>query len=131
MSSQSATRALTAVVVLGAALAGCADIYGDRREMISLASGDALAANKVVQTIDPWPPHSARNRIAFSGERMQIGTERYKMNRSITPVNVTTSSAAYQRVQQDAAAANAAIQASSATPAAPVKGNGSGNGGNQ
>ncbi len=125
MSSQSATKALAATVMLATALAGCSEIYSDRRDMISLASGDALAANKVVQTIDPWPPHSARNQIAFSGERMQIATERYKGNRSITPVNVTTSSAAYQKVQQDAAAASAATQqATSASAAAPVKGPG-------
>ena len=123
MSSQSAIKALAAALVLGTALAGCSEIYSDRRDFVSPSAGDALAANKVVQTIDPWPRHSARNQIAFNGERMQIATERYKHNRSISPVNVTTSSAAYQKVQQDAAAASSATQqAGSASAAAPVKG---------
>jgi hypothetical protein len=52
---------------------------------------------------------------------MQAAHERYRNNRVITPVNVTTSSAAYQKAQAEAAAA-AIATASSATPAAPVKG---------
>jgi hypothetical protein len=125
MSSQPATKALAAAMVLGTALAGCSEIYSDRRDSVSSSAGDALAANKVVQTIDPWPRHAARTHVAFSGERMQIATDRYKTNRSIPPVNVTTSSAAYQKVQQDAAGTLSAQQATSAAPAAAVKGPGS------
>jgi hypothetical protein len=126
MCSQSGTKAIVVAMVLGTTLAGCSEIYFDRRETVSLGAGDAVASNKVVHTIDPWAPHSARTQIAFSGERMQLGTERYKHNRSVSPVNVTTSSAAYQKVQQDAAAASAATQqAGSAAAAAPVKGPGS------
>jgi prophage tail gpP-like protein len=52
---------------------------------------------------------------------MQAAHERYRNNRVITPVNVTTSSAAYQKAQAEAAAA-ATATAAAATPAAPVKG---------
>jgi hypothetical protein len=123
MSSPSRIKVLAAATVLGTVLAGCSEIYSDRRETVSASAGEALAANKVTQVIDPWPRHSARTQIAFSGERIQIGTERYRHNRSITPVLPTQASRDYQAIQQQAAAQQAATtQSTSATPAAAVKG---------
>jgi len=98
-------------VTLAAMLAGCSDTYWDRRESISLATGDAVAGNKVVHMIDPWPPMSTEKNIAFDGTRAQAAAERYRKNRVIPPTPVTTSSAAYQAQQQAAAAAAAAINA--------------------
>jgi hypothetical protein len=73
--------------------------------------------------VDPWPAHVANRNIAFNGQRMQTAHERYRNNRVIIPVNVTTSSGAYQKAQQDAASTmGAQQQATSAAPAAPVKG---------
>jgi hypothetical protein len=121
MSSPSRTSAL--VIAAGVTLAGCSDIYYDRREAISLSAGDAIATDKVTQMVDPWPAHVANRNIAFNGQRMQTAHERYRNNRVIIPVNVTTSSSAYQKAQQDAAATmGAQQQATSAAPAAPVKG---------
>jgi len=110
--------------VAGALLAGCSsDIYFDRRETVSLGANDAVETNKVVHMVDPWPRQSANRNLAFNGERIQAAHERYRHNRVTTPVNVTTSSVAYQKAQQDAAAASIATsQSHSATPAAPVKG---------
>ena len=69
MSSQSGTKAVAAAASCSAsALAGCSDIYYDRRETIALGAGDAVATNKVTQMVDPWPRHSANNHIAFNGE---------------------------------------------------------------
>lgn len=96
-------------ITLGAMLAGCSDSYWDRREGISLASGDAVAGNKVVHMTDPWPPMSTDKNIAFDGNRAQAAAERYRKNRVIPPTPVTTSSAAYQAQQAAAAAAAAAI----------------------
>ncbi len=123
MSSRSRTKALAAVLALGAVAGGCSDIYWDRRETVSLGANDAVESNKVVHMVDPWPPYSSNRNIAFNGERAQAAHERYRHNRVTTPVNVTTSSTAYQKAQQDAAAAAIATsQSHSATPAAPVKG---------
>ena len=123
MSLQSGTRAVAAVLVLGVTLSACAEIYYDRRETVSLGADDAVATNKVTMMTDPWPRHSANRQLAFNGERMQGAHERYRLGKTYTPVNVTTSSAAYQQAQQQAAAQQAATQqATSATPAAPVKG---------
>jgi hypothetical protein len=89
-------------LMLGTMLAGCSDMYWDRRENISLATGDAVANNKVVHMIDPWPPMSTQKNLAFDGTRAQAAAERYRNNRVIRPVNVTTSSANYQQIQQQA-----------------------------
>jgi hypothetical protein len=116
---------MAAVAVLSAAVAGCSDIYFDRRDLISLGTGDAIATNKVTQTIDPWPVHSGRNRIAFSGERTQLAQDRYNRSKVITPVLPTSTSKDYLQIQQQAATtATATNNATSATPAAAVKGPG-------
>ena len=120
MSSSARTRTLAVVVAVGAVLGGCSDIYFDRRETVLLGANDAVEGNKVVHMVDPWPRSSANRDLAFDGERMQAAQERYRHNRVIRPVNVTTSSAAYQKAQAEAAAAAGANQ--SATAAAPVKG---------
>jgi hypothetical protein len=123
MSSRSRIKALAAALALGAFAGGCSDIYWDRRETVSLGANDAVEGNKVVHMVDPWPPHSHNRNIAFEGQRMQAAHERYRNNRVTTPVNVTTSSTAYQKAQQDAAsAAIATSQSQSAAPAAAVKG---------
>ena len=126
MSSKSGTNKVAALVMLAVAVAGCSEMYYDRRDSVSLGAGDAIAINRTSQTPDPWPRHSMRTQLAFDGERMQTAVQRHRMNKSIPPVNVTTSSAAYQQIQQQAAqAATATGVATSATPAAAVKGPGS------
>ena len=88
-----------------AALGGCSDIYYDRRETIAFGAGDAVAANKVAQTIDPWPAAAANRRIEGHGERMQRAIERYRTNKT-TPLQTTsTSSVQYTPVMAPAAPA--------------------------
>lgn len=93
-------RAVLAATGFGGALAGCSDIYTDRRETVSLASGEAMAANRVTHMIDPWPPASANRNIAHNGDKMQTAAERYRTGRVIQPVPATTSSANYSHTQQ-------------------------------
>jgi hypothetical protein len=116
VSFRSAIKPVAAAVlatVLGAMLSGCSDMYYDRRDTISLASGEAMAANRVTHIIDPWPPHAANRNIAYNGEKAAVASERYRTGRVIAPVNATTSSAAYtQAAQQAQSTANS--QASSA-----------------
>jgi hypothetical protein len=119
--SAPATMALIVLALsgLGTMLAGCSDIYFDRRETVALGADDHIATNRVAQMIDPWPPYVGKRQIAFDGQKMQSAVERYRNNRVIPPVNVTTSSAAYQAAEQAAAASVTA--SGSATSAAPVK----------
>jgi hypothetical protein len=91
----SATKATIAATLLTAMLGGCSEYYFDRREGITLHSGDAMASNRVTQMIDPWPAASGNRNIAYNGEKAAVAAERYRTGRVIPPVNVTTSSAAY------------------------------------
>jgi hypothetical protein len=114
--------AMALILLAGAMLAGCSDIYYDRRETIALGADDNVATNRVAQMIDPWPRYVEKRDIAFNGEKMQGAVERYRTGRTLPPVNVTTSSAAYQQAEQAAASTmNAVNPPASATPAAPVK----------
>lgn len=114
-------RIIVPVLVLGTLLGGCSSYYYDRRETVALAADDAVATNRIVQMIDPWPPESANKNIAFNGDKMQTAVERYRTNKVIPPVNATTSSAQYQRAQAAATAAANANAVGQAAPAAPVK----------
>jgi len=114
---------LSAAVALGTMLGGCSEIYYDRRETVALGADDHLAANRVAQMVDPWPQHVGDKNIAFNGQRMQAGVERYRFRRVIPPVNVTTSSLAQQQVQQQAAITSGATNqmTTQGAPAAAVK----------
>jgi hypothetical protein len=131
MSSQSGTRAIAAVVVIASAVAGCSEMYFDRRQTIALGAGDAIATNKVTQMVDPWPAASANNNIAFNGQLMQSAQDRYNRGKVITPVLPTSASKDYQSMQSSAASSQSATgQSTSATPAVAVKGPGGPNGSN-
>jgi hypothetical protein len=95
--SRSATKATAAALLLGTTLGGCSDIYFARRDTLSVVSGEAMAANRVTQMIDPWPAVSGNRNIAYNGEKAAAASERYRTGRVIPPVNATTSSASYSQ----------------------------------
>jgi hypothetical protein len=95
-----AVRSVTAMVGLGAILAGCSDIYYDRRETILFGAGDAVASNIAVQTIDPWPPSSVDRRAPANGERVAAAIKRYRTGRVFIPTGNATSSSYQQQQQQ-------------------------------
>lgn len=111
-----AVLALFGIAAFGLMLTGCSDIYFDRRETVALGAGDAMAANRVTHTIDPWSPASANRNIAYNGEKMQSAHERYRTGRVIPPVNATTSSSYSQ--------AQAAAPPASSGSSAQASGNG-------
>ena len=94
--SRSRIKPVTCVLVAATALAGCSDLYWDRRQSISLSAGDDVYSNQVAQMVDPWPAASANRHIAYDGQRMQSAVERYRTKKVIAPVSPTTSSAGYQ-----------------------------------
>ena len=89
-----------AILALGAAtaLGGCTDMYLDRRDTVSFAAGDAVAANKVTHMVDPWPARAGDRNIAFDGERMQMAAERYRTDKVKPPAGTGTSSVKYEPV---------------------------------
>ena len=99
-------RAMAAAATLAAMLAGCSDIYYDRRDTVALTAGDSIAGNAVAQTANPWPPESGNTMVAFNGQRMQSAVERYRIGRVIQPVKPTTSDVQNQQEAATAAAAS-------------------------
>ena len=95
MSQSSERRVLriaTALAIAAIPLAACTDAHYDRRDTISFHAGDAIAANRVQQTVDMWPPDANRTRVPLNGNRAGLAMERYKTNTSIPPVGLGTSS---------------------------------------
>ena len=68
-------RAMALIPIL--ALAGCADAVVRHDEMWSYA-GDAVAANRAIQTIDPWPRASESTRFATNGAVIARAMARYR-----------------------------------------------------
>ena len=79
-------------VLLASLLAGCSDIYYDRRETVTFAAGDATATAQAVQVIDPWPPAAYNRNIAYNGPRVAGAVERYRTGKIIEPKGTGTSS---------------------------------------
>ena len=100
------------VVAVAAGLAGCSE-YLDRRDGLSVQSGNAIESNKVSQMVDPWPRYSSDRNIAFNGPVMESAVERYRTGRVIPPVGNSTANT-YQGTQNGNAGA-----ASSGQPTAP------------
>jgi hypothetical protein len=79
-------------MALGSLLAGCSDIYLERRETISLGAGDAVSANAVEQMNDPWPRNSSNRNLTFNGQRMERAVGCYRLDKVTQPVDINPSS---------------------------------------
>jgi hypothetical protein len=99
-----------AVIASASLVAGCSDIYYDRRDTVSLDAGDAVATNIATHTIDVWPVEAGERRIVSNGQKMQSAVERYRTNKVIRPVGTGTSSVGYQQAQPGTAAATSVTQ---------------------
>jgi hypothetical protein len=86
-----ARRGIAAAALFGALLAGCSDVYFDRRDTIALGGGDSVAANEVEQMVDPWPRNSANKNLTFNGERMQRAVQCYRIDKVTQPVDLDPS----------------------------------------
>jgi hypothetical protein len=86
-----ARRGIAAALLFGGLLAGCSDVYFDRRDTIALGGGDAVAANQVEQMVDPWPRSSANKNLTFNGERMQRAVQCYRIDKVTPPVDLDPS----------------------------------------
>jgi hypothetical protein len=71
---------LALAAALACTAAGCTE-YLERRETIAPHAGNAVAWNRAVHTIDPWPPAAARTDIPVSGRRVVDAIERYEAPR--------------------------------------------------
>ncbi|HLH96736.1 MAG TPA: hypothetical protein VKW08_16615 [Xanthobacteraceae bacterium] len=119
--ARSLTARALALACFAATLAGCSDIYFDRRETIALGADDHIAANEVGQMVDPWPRYVDRTNIAFNGERMQSAVERYRRHEVIQPMPLTNSASTEQHAPPPLTTEHVPVQPAASTPAAQVK----------
>ena len=66
---------LAAAAALAVSVMACTE-YVERRETVAAHAGNAVAANRALHTIDPWPAASADTRIETSGRRIADAIER-------------------------------------------------------
>jgi hypothetical protein len=98
MSRSNARSGAIAALALTLFTSACTDMYLDRRDTVSFAAGDAVAANKVTHMVDPWPIRAGDRNIMHDGERMASAAERYRLNK-VTPLATSqTSSVQYAPV---------------------------------
>lgn len=102
-------RAVGAAVLIAAAVAGCSDLYYDRRETVSLGAADPVAVNRVTHMVDPWPPSAASRNIAFNGDKMQSAAERYRTGKIIQPQGLGTTAAWGRTATESGGAVNSDI----------------------
>jgi len=75
--------------LLVGSLSACAQ-YLNHDEGVTLSAGDAVAYNKAVQMIDPWPRHAERTHISGSGQRLLVGMKKYQENKGTAPEKADT-----------------------------------------
>ncbi len=57
-------------------ISGCRD--NDYADTINLSAGDAIARNKAVQTIDPWPRSAFKKHHSTNGQRISRAYDKYQ-----------------------------------------------------
>ncbi len=57
-------------------LTGCQE-YLVRSDLVEPYSGNAVASNQALQTIDPWPRHAYDSHIATGGQRQGNAIKKY------------------------------------------------------
>ena len=111
-------KIVTVAVLLGATLAGCSDIYYDRRETISFGADEAVASAQATQIIDPWPAAASRRDHSTNGPRVAGAIERYRTGKIIQPVGTGTSTSytAATQAQQGGGTTNSNGGANASAP---------------
>ncbi len=85
MSSQDIKRrwiARLSVAAITLLVTACQD-YAARRDTIAFHAGEAVAYNKAVHTIDPWPLASRRTDLDFDGGRAVRVIEHYEAGEAV------------------------------------------------
>ena len=71
-----------AATALCALIAGCGQTHLSHSDKISAASGDAVRAAAVMQTVDPWPEYVLDTEVDMDGELAVKRAKDYKIGRT-------------------------------------------------
>ena len=87
-------RVLFAITMLVLPLAsGCTSDqlyeYRAHTDKVTEGAGNASAANRAIQTVDPWPASSQKTEITMDGKRALLATRRYETNTSVKPKDLS------------------------------------------
>jgi hypothetical protein len=73
-----------AALVSALAIAGCTSDqiheYHAHTDKVTAGAGNASAANRAIQTVDPWPAHAEKTQINMDGKRALTAVRRYETN---------------------------------------------------
>jgi hypothetical protein len=59
--------------------------YKAHTDKVTEGAGNASAANRAIQTIDPWPAHAENTQINMDGKRALTAVRRYETNTGAKP----------------------------------------------
>ena len=76
-------RSIVVCLAMSVVVTGCRD--HDYADTINLDSGDAIASNKAIQTINPWPRTAFKKRHMTNGQRIMNAYEKYEGATAKTP----------------------------------------------
>lgn len=120
-SDKARLSAPAAALAFAALVSACSDIYYDRRETVAFGGGDAVATNRIVQTIDPWPPAAYNRRLTTDGAVAAMAVARYRAGAVLPPRGYGTSSTQYNQQLQQMQQMGPPAPPPPAVIAAPVK----------
>ena len=88
--------AVTSLLAAAVCVAGCSSDhiheYRAHSDRVTAGAGDAMASNRAVHTVDPWPYYSQKTQIDMDGKRAQVAVRRYQSNTSNKPQSLSSGS---------------------------------------
>jgi len=82
---------VAAISLTAGLTSGCADYLG-HHEGVSAGVGDAIARNKALQMIDPWPVYAGNTHLPGHGKRLLVGMKTYQENTPETDTKTASNS---------------------------------------
>lgn len=75
------------LILAGAGLSACSNMYYERKDSITLSHGDSIETNKVLQIADPWPKGSQNTNIPMDPVKAAQAMYKYRCGVSSQGIN--------------------------------------------
>jgi hypothetical protein len=87
---------LSSTALVWSLLSGCTSDqlyeYRAHTDTVTEGAGNAVAANRAVQTIDAWPTYSQKTAVDMDGKRALAAVRRYENNNGAKPTGEAVAS---------------------------------------